>query len=580
MIKGGLGVSGVLALVLMTALIVAFLMGFAYVSEQSRRIQLLMEERQRLVAESSEIIRGLHSTWSYDELSGALEVSVRNNYREPVTVTGLVAVGARGEYHATKMSVTVAPGEEKGLPAVTLSFAPTGVYLAVAGRGPVSASLSSHPEVKEAGAGAPAWELNLIEDFYSGYIKTQFSYVNVTSRTEIAGNITSALINDNPINASEICKIEERDGEQYRYPNTPEVKTVNLTVVGTAGPRDSLAEYYLDAYLIANFSGKINIAVYMHNYNSNVFEAIYSSSDNSTVNLLMKIPNYYIADDGEYRILVNVDVDGRLRDVTIDVLNVKMRNATAIYSGYALAVGGSDGVRVYDSRYAAVLSIAFPYNYTAGASSTYTLAFNRVFYSYINGSAIQVLSLSLEEAGARWEHLGSCTGITAGEGIISEPMMIAAREFLLLGSGGKFCLIDLTAPAAVAAQSLPEGLAIGSPGGYLASASDMSKVYVLGYESATGTPVLLVYNGTGWGKTATLPSDRVIGMTVDGEYVWIMNEMGPLYRVDKETGDVLVYEATYYFIPAGRGDKLERVNGLILFVRGESSREVWALEIT
>jgi hypothetical protein len=59
--RAKLGVSGVLAMVLISVMIIIFLISYAYITEQSQRIQVLMEERYRTLSESREIARSISS---------------------------------------------------------------------------------------------------------------------------------------------------------------------------------------------------------------------------------------------------------------------------------------------------------------------------------------------------------------------------------------------------------------------------------------------------------------------------------------------------------------------------------------
>jgi hypothetical protein len=583
--RARLGVSGVLAMVLISVMIIIFLISYAYVTEQSRRIQALMEERYRTLSESREIARSVSSHWMYDEAARMLVLEVTNWYREPLVITGVVTVDNAGGYNVTRLNTTITPGENRTLQ-LALSYPPKAVFLSLAGKGPVSTAMASQKKTREASAGIKTWSGGLLDKIYSGYVKTQYGYITIvnSSQTRIIGDLLRGDLAGANLNDSDLQNIMVRDNVSItKVISIKGRTTINMTVEGTLNTTACVGgvEAYLDVSAsVSSVKGQIfSFQLYLYNYTTGSFDLIVSNTTSMNYTGRIQLSN------GSYIIVLSVDASQDV-NLTVDVANVYAycRFNRTIYEGYALLIGDSQEAAFYGvvngSLGARLYSVAFNVTgYSLGANSSFSLLGNQLFHAYSDGSDVVVRLLDLGNITGGWAYLARCAGFGPTDILAIEPLMKDGKPYLLVAGSQRYCLVDTSNTTAPSVNSTPTGIMIGTYDGFLAGASDYLRVYLTGINISSNKPSIFVFDGQSFSESVEIPIARPVGLAIGGGALWLMGDSGTLYMIDTATKQVSIYEVVPSFLPREKGDKLERIDNKLIFIRGDSTSEYWVLEL-
>ena len=584
--RARLGVSGVLALVLISAMIIIFLISYAYVTEQSRRIQALMEERYRTLSESREIARSVSSNWMYDEAARILVLEVTNWYREPLVITGVVTVDNAGGYNVIRLNTTITPGENRTLQ-LALSYSPKAVFLSLAGKGPVSTALASQKKTGEASAGIKTWSGGLLDKIHSGYVKTQYGYITIvnSSQTRIIGDLLRGDLAGTNLNDSDLQKIMVRDNVSItKVISIKGRTTINMTVEGTLNTTACVGsvEAYLDVSASVSLVGGGNIfsfQLYLYNYTTGSFDLIVNNT--ISINYAGRIQ----LSNGSYIIRLSVDANKDV-NLTVDVANVYAycRFNRTIYEGYALLIGDSQEAAFYGvangSLGARLYSVAFNVTgYSLGANLSFSLLGNQLFHAYSDGSDVVVRLFDLGNITGGWAYLARCAGFGPTDVLAIEPLMKDGKPYLLVAGSQRYCLVDTSNTTAPSVNSTPTGIMIGTYDGFVTGASDYLRVYLTGINISSNKPSIFVFDGQSFSESVEIPVARPVGLAIGGGALWLMGDSGTLYMIDTATKQVSIYEVVPSFLPREKGDKLERIDNKLIFIRGDSTSEYWVLEL-
>uniref|UniRef100_A0A7C1E9L7 Uncharacterized protein n=1 Tax=Fervidicoccus fontis TaxID=683846 RepID=A0A7C1E9L7_9CREN len=584
--RARLGVSGVLALVLISAMIIIFLISYAYVTEQSRRIQALMEERYRTLSESREIARSVSSNWMYDEAARILVLEVTNWYREPLVITGVVTVDNAGGYNVIRLNTTITPGENRTLQ-LALSYSPKAVFLSLAGKGPVSTALASQKKTGEASAGIKTWSGGLLDKIHSGYVKTQYGYITIvnSSQTRIIGDLLRGDLAGTNLNDSDLQKIMVRDNVSITKVISIKGRTTkNMTVEGTLNTTACVGgvEAYLDVSASVSLVGGGNIfsfQLYLYNYTTGSFDLIVNNT--ISINYAGRIQ----LSNGSYIIRLSVDANKDV-NLTVDVANVYAycRFNRTIYEGYALLIGDSQEAAFYGvangSLGARLYSVAFNVTgYSLGANLSFSLLGNQLFHAYSDGSDVVVRLFDLGNITGGWAYLARCAGFGPTDVLAIEPLMKDGKPYLLVAGSQRYCLVDTSNTTAPSVNSTPTGIMIGTYDGFVTGASDYLRVYLTGINISSNKPSIFVFDGQSFSESVEIPVARPVGLAIGGGALWLMGDSGTLYMIDTATKQVSIYEVVPSFLPREKGDKLERIDNKLIFIRGDSTSEYWVLEL-
>jgi len=584
--RARLGVSGVLAMVLISVMIIIFLISYAYVTEQSRRIQALMEERYRMLSESREIARSVSSNWMYDETARMLVLEVTNWYREPLVITGIVTVDNTGGYNVIRLNTTITPGENRTLQ-LALSYSPKAVFLSLAGKGTVSTAMASQKKTGEASAGIKMWSGGLLDKIYSGYVKTRYGYITIvnSSQTRIIGDLLRVDLPGTNLSDSDLQKIRERDNVSItKVISIKERTTINMTVEGTLNTTACVGgvEAYLDVSASVSLVRGGNISsfqLYLYNYTTASFDLIVSNTTSINYTGRIQLSN------GSYIIRLSVDAKKNV-NLTVDVANVYAycRFNRTIYEGYALLIGDSQEVAFYGvangSLGARLYSVAFDVTgYSLGANSSFSLLGNQLFHAYSDGSDVVVRLFDLGNITGGWAYLARCAGFSPTDILAIEPLMKDGKPYLLVAGSQRYCLVDTSNTTAPSVNSTPTGIMIGTYDGFLAGASDYLRVYLTGINISSNKPSIFVFDGQSFSESVEIPVARPVGLAISGGALWLMGDSGTLYMIDTATKQVSIYEVVPSFLPREKGDKLERIDNKLIFIRGDSTSEYWVLEL-
>jgi hypothetical protein len=584
--RAKLGVSGVLAMVLISVMIIIFLISYAYVTEQSQRIQALMEERYRTLSESREIARSISSNWMYDEAARMLVLEVTNWYREPLVITGVVTVDNAGGYNVIRLNTTITPGENRTFQ-LTLSYSPKAVFLSLAGKGPVSTAVASQKKTEEALAGIKMWSGGLLDKIYSGYVKTQYGYITIvnSSQTRIIGDLLRGDLAGANLSDSDLQKIRERDNvNMTRVINITGRTTKNMTVEGTLNTTACVGgvEAYLDVSASVSLvrGGSIfSFQLYLYNYTTGSFDLIVSNTTSINYTERIQLSN------GSYIIRLSVEANQDV-NLTVDVANVYAycRFNRTIYEGYALLIGDSQEAAFYGvangSLGARLYSVAFNVTgYSLGANSSFSLFGNYLFHAYSDGSDVVVRLFDLGNVTGDWAYLARCAGFGPTDVLVIEPLMKDGKPYLLVAGSQRYCLVDTSNTTAPSVDSTPTGIMIGTYDGFVAGASDYLRVYLTGINISSNKPCIFVFDGQSFSESVEIPVARPVGLAIGGGALWLMGDSGTLYKINTATKQVSIYEVVPSFIPREKGDKLERIDNKLIFIRGDSTSEYWVLEL-
>jgi hypothetical protein len=583
--RAKLGVSGVLAMVLISLMIIIFLISYAYVTEQSRRIQALMEERYKTLSESREIARSVSSNWMYDEAARMLVLEVTNWYRDPLVITGVVTVDNAGGYNVIRLNTTITPGENRTFQ-LTLSYSPKAVFLSLAGKGPVSTAMASQKKTEEALAGIKMWSGGLLDKIYSGYVKTQYGYITIvnSSQTRIIGDLLRGDLAGTNLGNSDLQKIRERDNVNItKVINITGRTTINMTVEGTLNTTACVGgvEAYLDVSASVSLvrGGSIfSFKLYLYNYTTGSFDLIVSNTTSINYTERIQLSN------GSYIIRLSVEANQDV-NLTVDVANVYAycRFNRTIYEGYALLIGDSQEAAFYGvangSLGARLYSVAFNVTgYSLGANSSFSLLGNYLFHAYSDGSDVVVRLFDLGNVTGNWAYLARCAGFGPTNVLVIEPLMKDGKPYLLVAGSQRYCLVDTSNTTAPSVDSTPTGIMIGTYDGFVAGVSDYLRVYLTGINISSNKPSIFVFDGQGFSESVEIPVARPVGLAIGGRALWLMGDSGTLYKINTATKQVSIYEVVPSFIPREKGDKLERIDNKLIFIRGDSTSEYWVLE--
>jgi hypothetical protein len=590
--RARLGVSGVLAMVLISVMIIIFLISYAYVTEQSRRIQALMEERYRTLSESREIARSVSSNWMYDEAARMLVLEVTNWYREPLVITGVVTVDNAGGYNVIRLNTTITPGENRTLQ-LTLSYSPKAVFLSLAGKGPVSTAMASQKKTGEASAGIKTWSGGLLDKIYSGYVKTQYGYITIvnSSQTRIIGDLLRGDLAGDNLSDSDLQNIRERDNvNMTRVVNIRGRTTINMTVEGTLNTTGCVGgvEAYLDVSASVSLvrGGHISsFQLYLYNYTTGKFDLIVNNTASINNAISINYTGRIQLSNGSYIIRLSVDANQNV-SLTVDVANVYAycRFNKTIYEGYALLIGDSQEAAFYGvangSLGARLYSVAFNVTgYSLGANSSFSLLGNQLFHAYSDGSDVVVRLFDLGNVTGGWSYLARCAGFGPTDVLAIEPLMKDGKPYLLVAGSQRYCLVDTSNTTAPSVNSTPTGIMIGTHDGFVAGASDYLRVYLTGINISSNKPSIFVFDGQSFSESVEIPVARPVGLAIGGGALWLMGDSGTLYMIDTATKQVSIYEVVPSFLPREKGDKLERIDDKLIFIRGDSTSEYWVLEL-
>jgi hypothetical protein len=522
----------------------------------------------------------------YDEAARMLVLEVTNWYREPLVITGVVTVDNAGGYNVIRLNTTITPGENRTLQ-LALSYSPKAVFLSLAGKGPVSTAVASQKKTGEASAGIKTWSGGLLDKIYSGYVKTQYGYITIvnSSQTRIIGYLLRVDLPGANLSDSDLQKIRERDNvNMTRVINITGRTTINMTVEGTLNTTGCVGgvEAYLDVSASVSLVRGGNISsfqLYLYNYTTGSFDLIVNNT--ASINYTGRIQ----LSNGSYIIRLSVEANQDV-NLTVDVANVYAycRFNRTIYEGYALLIGDSQEAVFYGvaNGYlgARLYSVAFNVTgYSLGANSSFSLLGNQLFHAYSDGSDVVVRLFDLGNVTGDWAYLARCTGFGPTDVLAIEPLMKDGKPYLLVAGSQRYCLVDTSNTTAPSVNSTPTGIMIGTYDGFLAGTSDYLRVYLTGINISSNKPSIFVFDGQSFSESVEIPVARPVGLAIGGGALWLMGDSGTLYMIDTATKQVSIYEVVPSFLPREKGDKLERIDNKLIFIRGDSTSEYWVLEL-
>ena len=108
------GISGIVAMVFMSLILLFFFTGVYYVTGVYSRVQQAQHARMLEVSRVSELVSSVRGEWWYNASTNLLVVSLSNYYSEAVSIPGLVVIMPDGSFFKVALNATLSPGESRG----------------------------------------------------------------------------------------------------------------------------------------------------------------------------------------------------------------------------------------------------------------------------------------------------------------------------------------------------------------------------------------------------------------------------------------------------------------------------------
>ncbi|MEM4474979.1 MAG: hypothetical protein QW405_01025 [Fervidicoccaceae archaeon] len=356
---------------------------------------------------------------------------------------------------------------------------------------------------------------------------------------------------------------------------------VSLDVSGALARKSLL----VDALAQANESD-VSLVLEVYNWASGAYEIVASSRGALDVlSELWKVESYVDA-SGLVKLRLSASSSSPFV-LSVDSLTSSLKVLVPGPPTSVLAIAAGDEVDIYrvDAAGASVsvsplLSAALPPGASPpGARSDLALLGSFAYAAVYDASSGNVsVYKSLLSSPAEWSLLGVCPGGSVGYAY--PPLLEASRSsrLLVLVHGDRYCVFNAT--SLLSSGYLPTGLAASGPPGYelyAASASSDDVAYFTVVDSATNSSLLMIFDfsSSSFSEGPPLPSGRPVGLAWGAELLWLAARGGAVEPLNPSTGLPESQPLPLPFAPLEPGDRLEYIDGLLVFVRGEDGRELW-----
>jgi len=365
-------------------------------------------------------------------------------------------------------------------------------------------------------------------------------------------------------------------GNVYTYKPT---LIINLTTV-TKSDVPYVKDIYVCTALALNVSSNVTISIY--DFNTKMFNEITSLTNVNNVNQCFyagSAENYVNATNNS---VINLVIKSQSPVVAnIDMFNTLVTHYVPLSKDTLIVgVGGTPGVDVYELGFNGV-NLTLRYVKSLNVYSLFDGSTDVTYDSDFTMSLIVVNSSGVYSASL---YSGKFSVINDSSPYFPSPGLVSVRAEVLDGyllvvrgftNGNDYLLIDLFNGNIVENGSLGVNISCTK---YCVSASDGSNAYLLVLNASMGKPVIMHYSlGSGWEVLTNFTGYKSTGMCFGNGYLYVMLEMGGLYRVSVSDGSYELLNVNLPFYPRGFGDRLEYHAGNLIFVRDDDTTEVWVI---
>jgi len=363
-------------------------------------------------------------------------------------------------------------------------------------------------------------------------------------------------------------------GNVYRY--VPYV--VNATVVTESNV--NVSKLYVCTYLTANTS--VNVTLSLYNFASSNYDTIYQGFNANSLSICVLVPRHENYINGTNNTIINLLIESFVPfTVSIDMLNTKITYCVPeVKDVLIVGVGDTSRVDVYELGFSGT-DLTLSYVESLNVHSLFDGSTDITYDSdvtmsliVVNGSGVYSVSLysgkfSIINDSQPYFPRSDLVGVRAE---VLDGKLLVVRGFT---NGNDYLLIDLSSGDVVVYGSL--GISINCTK-YCVSASDGSNAYLLVLNASIGKPVIMRYSlDSGWEVLTNFTGYKSTGMCFGNGYLYIMLEMGGLYRVSISDSSYESINVNLPFYPRGFGDRLEYYAGNLIFVRDDDTTEVWVI---
>ncbi len=366
-------------------------------------------------------------------------------------------------------------------------------------------------------------------------------------------------------------------GSVYKLDITWEVSLEVETTIDLSGvpPQFTL---FADALASASVPG-VQVSLYAFNYATSSYDLI--ASDTGGINSLAQLnaQDYMSITGSQGTVKLRLDallMGGTGFDLYVDSLNAFISYSSGAQANVLLvARGGTSFIDVYqidDSTSPPSLVFNTSIDAYTVFDGTADIAGNGSFIYLVNSTGLYKGTLA-----GTWTPLSST--VSSGGQLVRLEYVPGPGLLAVYRATGEYFLVDPSTGSVVAQGVMGIGGAQLEMSSYTASWASGDYVYLAATYSANLSPVLVVHDLTvgSFGKVTDLGSYRVVGLTGNAQYLYILHENGPLLELSLQTlqtGTILLP-----FYPIGPGDRMEYYSGYLFIVRGEGTRDLLVVQV-
>ena len=355
---------------------------------------------------------------------------------------------------------------------------------------------------------------------------------------------------------------------------------VSINVTTTYEGNSLISKLYVCTSFSTNTS--VNAVLRIFNFNTKRYDIINESQGITFINACFPISNINAYMDSNNRSIVNLIIySNKPFEGRVDMLNINATTYIPVTKDVlVVGVGDTSRVDVYELGFSGA-NLTLSYVKSIDVHSMFNGSTDITYDSdvtmsliVVNGSGVYSVSL----------YSGKFNVINDSPPYFPSPGLVSVRAEVLDGkllvvrgftNGNDYLLIDLSNGNIVENGSLGVNISCTK---YCVSASDGSNAYILVLNTSMGRPVIMRYSlGSGWEVLTNFTGYKSTGMCFGNGYLYVMLEMGGLYRVSVNDGSYELLNVNLPFYPRGFGDRLEYYAGNLIFVRDDDTTEVWVI---
>ena len=353
---------------------------------------------------------------------------------------------------------------------------------------------------------------------------------------------------------------------------------VNVSIISKSNV--NVGKLYVCVCFTANTS--VNATVELYNFHTSKYDTILDISNINSIEKCIDVQSYspYINSTNNTIIKLLIYSYSPFK-VSIDVLNTNVTTYTPeVMDALIVGVGGTSRVDVYELGFNGV-DISLRYVKSLDVHSLFDGSTDITYDSNVTMSLMVVNDSGVYSVSL---YSGKFSVINDSSPYFPSPGLVSVRAEVLDGkllvvrgftNGNDYLLIDLSNGNIVENGSLGVNISCTK---YCVSASDGSNAYLLVLNASIGKPVIMRYSlGSGWEVLTNFTGYKSTGMCFGNGYLYVMLEMGGLYRVSVIDGSYELLNVNLPFYPRGFGDRLEYYAGNLIFVRDDDTTEVWVI---